>query len=86
MVVYRIDLLDEDGRISLSGTLDYGNDRDALRAAARVIGRHPALEIWDDTRVVGQLTARDCEQLKRRTARPGRGGGVTAVARTAITG
>lgn len=86
MVVYRIDLLDEEGRISLSGTLDSGNDRDALHAAARVIGRHHALEIWDQTRVVGQLTAKDCDQLKRRPARPGPDAGVAAIARTAMTG
>jgi len=83
MVVYRIDLLDAEGRISRSGTLDYGNDRDALHAAARVIGRHHALEIWDQNRVVGQLTAKDCERLKRRPARPRPD---AAIARTAMTG
>ena len=83
MVVYRIDLLDAEGRISRSGTLDYGNDRDALHAAARVIGRHHALEIWEHTRVVGQLTAKDCERLKRYPARPRPDAGI---ARTAMTG
>jgi DNA-binding transcriptional regulator/RsmH inhibitor MraZ len=83
MVVYRIDLLDEEGRISLSDTLDSGNDRDALHAAARVIGRHHALEIWDQTRVVGQLTAKDCERLKRHPARPRPDVGI---ARAAMTG
>jgi DNA-binding transcriptional regulator/RsmH inhibitor MraZ len=82
MVVYRLDLLDAEGRIALSGTLDSGNDRDALHAAARVIGRHHALEIWDQNRVVGQLTAQDCKRLKRHPARPES----VAVVRAAMTG
>jgi hypothetical protein len=66
MVVYRIDLLDEEGRISTSGSLAYRNDRDVLRAAAKVIGHHQAVEVWHHTRVVGRLAAQDCERLEHR--------------------
>jgi DNA-binding transcriptional regulator/RsmH inhibitor MraZ len=86
MVVYRVDLLDEEGKISVSGSLVYPNDRAVLRAAAKVIGHHQAVEVWDHTRVVGQLAARDCERLEHWTARLKPKPRPTAAARTAMTG
>jgi hypothetical protein len=86
MVVYRIDLLDEEGRISTSGSVVYPDDREALRAAAEAIGQHRAVEIWDQTRVVGQLTAVDCARLKQRTARPSPDPRRAGDARTEMTG
>lgn len=53
MITYRIDLLDDEGKISSSGRVVCRNDQEALRAAAPMIGSHQALEIWDHTRVVG---------------------------------
>jgi hypothetical protein len=66
MIVYQIDLLDDEGKISSSGRVACRNDQKALRAAARMIGRHQALEIWDDTRVVGQVTWEECRRIKHR--------------------
>jgi len=86
MVVYRVDLLDGEGKTSISGSLVYPNDREVLHAAARMIGRHHGVEIWDDTRVVGQLAARDCERLEHWTARLKPKPRPTAAARTAMTG
>ena len=70
MVVYRIDLLDDEGRTTISGHVVYPTDREVLHAAARTIGKHHALEIWDYTRVVGQLTAHDCKRLRAARQRP----------------
>jgi hypothetical protein len=68
MTVYRIDRLDDEGKITRSARLVRGNDQETLRAAARMIGRHRAREIWDHTRVVGQVTWEECWRLKRRSA------------------
>jgi hypothetical protein len=86
MVVYRVDLLDEQGKVSISGSLSYPTDREVLRAAAKVIGHHRAVEVWDQTRVVGQLAAKDCERLNLRTARPKYNPRPAALPRTAMTG
>jgi len=72
MITYRIDLLNDEGKISSSGRVVCRNDQEALRAAARMIGCHQALEIWDHTRVVGQVTSEECWRLKHRSARPRR--------------
>jgi hypothetical protein len=71
MIVYRIDLLDNEGKISSSERVVRQNDQEALRSAARMIGHHKALEIWDHTRVVGQVTSEECRRFKRRPARQG---------------
>jgi hypothetical protein len=68
MIVYRIDLLDNEGKISSSERVVRRNDQEALRSAARMIGHHKALEIWDHTRVVGQVTSEECRRFKRRPA------------------
>jgi hypothetical protein len=86
MVVYRVDLLDGEGKVSVSGSLVYANDQEVLRAAAKVIGRHRAVEIWDHTRVVGQLAAIDCERLKHRDARLKPDARPAALPRAAMTG
>ena len=62
MIVYRIDLLDNEGKISSSERVVRRNDQEALRSAARMIGHHKALEIWDHTRVVGQVTSEECRR------------------------
>ncbi|HME27825.1 MAG TPA: hypothetical protein VKI44_41995 [Acetobacteraceae bacterium] len=72
MSVYQVDLLDDEGKVSSSGHVVRRNDKEALRRAARMIGRRQALEIWDDTRVVGQVTWEECWQLKHRSTRPSR--------------
>jgi hypothetical protein len=64
MPIYRIDFLDDEGKTRSTGRVDCRDDQEVLRAAAQVIGDHPALEIWDHTRVVGQLTAEECRRLK----------------------
>jgi len=72
VIVYQIDFLDDNGKISSSERIARRNDQEVLRAAARMIGRHQALEVWDDTRVVGQVTWEECSRLKHRSARPRR--------------
>jgi hypothetical protein len=72
MITYRIDLLDGEGKISSFGRVICRDDQEALRAAAWMIGRHQALEIWDHTRVVGQVTSEECSRLKDRSSRPRR--------------
>jgi hypothetical protein len=64
MVVYRIDFLDYEGRAVSSRRAVHDRDAEVLRAAARLIGRHHAIEVWDNTRVVGQLTAADCRAIQ----------------------
>jgi len=68
MAVYRIDFLDDEGRISNSRRANHPDDRVALRAAAHLIGRHQAIEVWDHLRVVGQLTAEECRFIQVRVA------------------
>jgi len=63
MVAYRIDFLDHEGRIRRSTRVVCQDDREALRAVVGRIGRHRAIEIWDHTRVVGQLTAEECRSI-----------------------
>jgi hypothetical protein len=86
MVVYRVDFLDEEGGVSISGSLVYRKDREVLHAAAHVIGHHQAVEVWDYTRVVGRLTAKDCERLRQRAARHRPDPHLAAVVRTVMTG
>jgi hypothetical protein len=57
--VYRIDILDEEGKVGRTAQAICRDDHDALRAAARRIGGHPAVEIWQHTRVVGRVTAKE---------------------------
>ena len=64
MAIYRIDFLDHDGRVRCSRRAVHQDDREVLRAAARLIGRHQAIEVWDYMRVVGQLTAEECRFIR----------------------
>jgi hypothetical protein len=74
MVVYRIDWLDDEGRIARSEDVVSPDDREVLRAGARLIGGHRAVEVWERTRVVGQLTAEECRLIQAGIARRTRGG------------
>ena len=69
MTVYRIDYLDDAGRITSSEDLVFRDDREVLRGSARRVGSHQAIEVWNHTRVVGQLTAAECRLIQAGVAR-----------------
>ena len=69
MPLYRFYLLTEGGHIELRREADGDEDALAIAAAAEIIGRHSAIEVWNGRRRVARRTAKGIDLSKRQNAR-----------------
>ena len=72
MPLYRFYLLTEGGHIELRREADSDKDALAIAAAAEIIGRHSAIEVWNEKRRIARRTAEDIDLSKRHNARMAR--------------
>ena len=72
MPLYRFYLLTAGGHIELRREVDSDRDACAIAAAAEIIGRHSAIEVWNEERRVVRRTAKDIDLSKRENARMAR--------------
>ncbi len=56
-IQYRILMLDLAGVVIATNACEAATDADALAAARAWLGRYPAVEVWQGSRVVATLTA-----------------------------
>jgi hypothetical protein len=69
MPLYRFYLLTAEGHIELRREADSDREACAIAAAAEIIGRHSAIEVWDEKRRVARRTAEDIDLSRGQNAR-----------------
>ena len=72
MPLYRFCLLTAAGHIELWREASSDKDACAIAAAAEIVGRHSAIEVWNEKRRIVRRTAKDIDLSKRNDARMAR--------------